>query len=89
MFRYHYFIKQTNLGALSFKKFQCIRIPEGDARIPEFTQTYYTSGLNLFIPYQFKPTVKDEIFQLQMKLRAWEAEFEIQDPQDEKSKWMS
>lgn len=79
MFRYQYFVKQTNAGAWFFKKFQCVRVPEGDKRIPELTAFYKPIGNTVLIPYSFKPTEKEEAFQLKMKFQSWDAEIELVD----------
>jgi hypothetical protein len=79
MHRYQYFVKQANAGAWFFKKLQCVRVPEGDKRIPELATLYKPIGNIVLIPYHFKPTQKEEEFQLKMNLQSWDADIEIVD----------
>ena len=89
MLRYEYFVKRT-YGYHSFvKKFQCIRLPEGDPRTAEYARLYYPIGWRVLIPYYFKPTQEDEIFQLKLKFIAWDADVEIIDPDTKPEKEMS
>jgi hypothetical protein len=87
MHRYQYFVKRVQVPYTWSRKFQCIRLPEGDKRIPELTDLYKRFGWCVFVPYQFKPTEADEIFQLKKYFRTWDDDFEIMDP-DEKPKEM-
>lgn len=83
MFRYNYFIKRTQIPYTYINKFQCIRVPEGDRRIPLLTVKYFPFDWNMFIAYPFKPTEEEEIFQLRMKFQQWNCnEFEIIDIND-------
>lgn len=61
-------------------KFQCIRVPEGDARKP-----LCPVDCTMNIQYAYKPTEDDEIFQLRLKFQAhqWNDVFEIQDLDNE------
>jgi hypothetical protein len=82
MYRYHYFVKQLPIPYPHPKKFQCIRIPEGDRRIPEFTVKYKPIGWTVFIAHQYEPCVQLEAYRLKMHLLQWDAEFEIQSPEE-------
>ncbi len=64
-------------------KLQCLRVPEGDKRIPSLTQAYNLTGYGMFIAYPYKPTEEEEIFQLKMKFRAWDSDVEITDDNKE------
>ena len=80
MFRYRYFIRKTVVPYNSYASvFKCIRVPEGDARIPKLTETYKPIGWDLFIEYPYKPTTEAEIFQLKMKFQGWDSQVEIED----------
>jgi len=80
MFRYHYFVKRTRIPYTTMGKLQCLRVPEGDKRIPSLTQAY---NLDMFIAYPYKPTEEEEIFQLKMKFQAWDSDVEITDDDKE------
>ena len=78
MFRYHYFIKKTLIPYTFIKKFQCIRVSEGDKHIPELTEKFKQIGWTHFISYPYKPTEEEEIFKLKLQFRAWDDAFEIE-----------
>jgi hypothetical protein len=84
MFRYQYFIRKTHIPYTFMKKFECLRVPEGDTRIPELTQKYEPIGWNTFVQYRYKPTKEEEEFQIKMKFRGWEEEVEITDIDENK-----
>jgi hypothetical protein len=84
MYRFHYFVKRTVCRDAYYNvvnKFQCIRLPEGDARIPEFEEKYKPIGWNMVFTYTYKPKEEDEIFQLKQKFQAYQCYdvFEIND----------
>lgn len=74
---YRYFVKQVPIPYTYMKQFQCLRVKDGDARIPELKAEYYPIGWNVNIPHVFQPTKEDEAFKLKMHFRAWESEFKI------------
>jgi hypothetical protein len=84
MYKFYYFVKRT-VGRDAYNnvlnKFQCIRLPAGDARIPEFEEKYKPLGWNMFVTYSYKPKEEDEIFQLKQRFQAynWSDVFEIED----------
>jgi hypothetical protein len=84
MYRFHYFIKPTSSPAWYCKKFQCVRVPEGDPRIRTLGLDYGIGGWCIFIAHPFKPTLETEIFELQKKFQGWDSEFEICDIDDDK-----
>ena len=86
MFCYHYFVKRAQIPYTYIKKFQCIRVPEGDTRFPEFKKRYASADWDVFIAHHFQPTEQDEIFKLKLHFQAWDAEFEIKPPDDESKK---
>jgi hypothetical protein len=85
MVRYQYFVKRVQRPYTWFKTFHCIRVPEGDARIPALKDQYMPIGWCVFIPFPFKPTEAEETFELQKYFRTWDSEFEIVDPPKEMS----
>jgi hypothetical protein len=44
--------------------YHCIRVPEGDPRIPELTKQHKPSW-DIFVNYPYAPTTKEELFRLQ------------------------
>jgi hypothetical protein len=84
MVRYHYFVKQSQIPYRYMKKFQCIRLAEGDKRIPEFTKLYASSGWNVFIEHPYQPTHDLEVYRLKMYFYQPDAEFELTTPEDDK-----
>ncbi len=78
MFRYHYFVKQVNIPYSYVKKFQCIRIPEGDSELPNFRDLYRPVGWDIVVTYPYAPSKDNEQFKLKATFRAWDCEFEIQ-----------
>jgi hypothetical protein len=86
MYQYHYFCKKVPILYTRRSKFECIRVPEGSSRIPEFKKTYYSIGWNMFVAYRFKPTVDAEIFELRKKHINWDEDFEIKDMDDNNDK---
>lgn len=84
MFRYHYFIKQVSVPYTYLKKFQCVRIPEGDKELTRFQTLYYPIGWDVFLAYQFAPSKEEEIFKLKLHFQAGNSEFEVQTLEDYK-----
>lgn len=88
MFRYHYFIRKIQVPYTFMKKIQCIRVPEGDTRIPKLTEKFKQIGW--FISYSYKPTKEEEIFKLKLQFQEWNDMVEIQSIDDaEKMKTLS
>lgn len=83
MFRYLYLIKKMHIPYTYMQKFQCIRVIEGDKRIPVLAEKYKPIGWSMYIAYSYKPTEQDEIFQIRQKFNQWNDEFEIEDPDNE------
>jgi hypothetical protein len=80
MIRYHYFIKATMERATMINRFHCIRVPDGDLRIPTLLKEYSPVGWNVLVQYQFPPSEQEETFQLRtyFKTFQWNDEFFIE-----------
>jgi hypothetical protein len=77
MYRFHYFVKRTQVPYTRLTKLQCLRIPEGDARIPALTERYKPIGWEFYKAYPYKPAVHEEVLQVKMNFKAWETDVEI------------
>ena len=89
MYRYHYFVKRSPILYRYMTKFHCIRLPEGDKRIPEFTKLYASRGWNVRIEHPYEPSIQLEEYKLRLYFQRYDDIFEIVDPDDEPKKEMS
>lgn len=80
---YRYFIKKswTPYMGWSGDFFHCIRIPDGDPRIPELSKQYKPSW-DVFVHYPYAPTDKEEVFRLQTHFQAFGTNFVIETPEE-------
>jgi hypothetical protein len=76
MVRYRYFIR---FGASRYHPLHCVRVPEGDHRIPELIEKYNKIGMDTALSYYSPPSKEEEIHQLRMRVRAWDSEVTIED----------
>lgn len=89
MYRYHYFVKRTPIPYRYMTKFHCIRLPEGDKRIPELIKQYAVSGWNVLITHPYQPSIELEEYKLRLYFQRYDDIFEIVDPEDDSKKEMS
>jgi hypothetical protein len=81
---YRYFIKKLwrpHMGWGGEYNYYCIRVPEGDPRIPELTKQHNPSW-DVFVNYPYAPTTKEELFRLQTHFQAFGTNFVIETPED-------
>ncbi len=76
MVRYRYFIR---FGASRYHPLHCVRVSEGDYRIPELVKQYNQIGTDTTLSYYSPPTKDQEIYEIRMRMRAWEREVTIED----------
>jgi hypothetical protein len=72
MSRFYYFCKHVGSGSHYGGELACLRVPESDHRVNTLTKQYASSGIYIYQTYPFTPTKKEEIFQIKMRLRAWD-----------------
>lgn len=77
MTRYCYFAK--TIGQSRYADLAFLRLAESDARVPEFTAKYNSIGFSTCISYTHTPTMEEEVFQLRMRLRAWEVKVTVEE----------
>jgi hypothetical protein len=59
---YNYLVRPTG-----YCKYTCIRVPDYDSRLRTLTETNDKVGWTTYISYPYKPTLKEEQFQIVLR----------------------
>jgi hypothetical protein len=82
MSRFYYFCKHVGGGSRYGGELVCLRVPESDHRVSTLTKMYSSRGIYIYQTYPYMPTKKEEIFQIQMRLRAWNNTVTVESPEE-------